>query len=140
MEMFIPIPKDVLEKWMRLRVHGDGAQIIKIDPTLGKNDITRAFKRKKCPQKVFLAMNEFYDKKEKLLNGLQNNFSPATEYRVRAINYSLTLERQSRDAPERGIKFSLMKPVQKLLARTLLTSTKKHKSNGSTIFSLQKRI
>lgn len=66
------IPKALIEKWTKLKSHGDGKKLVAAagsGSTINDADISRAFSKGECRDDVFVLMAEFYRKKEEMING-----------------------------------------------------------------------
>jgi len=66
------IPEELFTKWTALKSYGDYGKISKAHKIL-RNDITRAFKDKRCADEVFKAIADFYKKKEAEFKPLLEN-------------------------------------------------------------------
>ncbi len=58
------IPVEILKKWSDLRSHGDGKKIADENSGISEMDVSKAFNKGECPDRVFAAIADFYKAKE----------------------------------------------------------------------------
>ncbi len=58
------IPSELLKKWNELKSHGDGKKISDENQDVTYMDVSRAFSKGECSDKVFEAIAQFYKSKE----------------------------------------------------------------------------
>lgn len=61
------LPKELLKKWVALRSPGDTAKMAEKNPTISLETFNRAFREKKCNDKVFKVIAKFYEDKVSLI-------------------------------------------------------------------------
>lgn len=66
------ISEDLFQKWASLKTQGDFQKIVDENPGFNNNTITRAFKKRKCKERVYEAIFNFYKRKEERMSKLNS--------------------------------------------------------------------
>lgn len=61
------VPDKIFSQWMILRSQGDGRKIAD-QKSISEMDVSRAFNSQECSDKVFEAIADFYNEKQKLVD------------------------------------------------------------------------
>lgn len=61
---FMKIPDELLKRWNDLKSFGDGKKIAEENPEITDRDVSVAFSKGECSDKVFEAIADYYKQKE----------------------------------------------------------------------------